>query len=86
MASFVCTFILSVYRCKLSVSKQPKIDSAEFEVFLLSTLQKVAFLLKAKKKKKSKQIHHIFMTVIESYPTTHLRLGEFVNLERIFSL
>jgi len=84
MASFVCTFILSVYRCKLSVSKQPKIDSAEFEVFLLSTLQKVAFLLKAKKKKK--KIHHIFMTVIESYPTTHLRLGEFVNLERIFSL
>jgi hypothetical protein len=83
MASFVCTFILSVYRCKLSVSKQPKIDSAEFEVFLLSTLQKVAFLLKAKKKK---TIYHIFMTVIESYPTTHLRLGEFVNLERIFSL
>jgi hypothetical protein len=83
MASFVCTFILSVYRCKLSVSKQPKIDSAEFEVFLLSTLQKVAFLLKAKKKK---TIYNIFMTVIESYPTTHLRLGEFVNLERIFSL
>ena len=78
MASFVCTFILSVYRCKLSVSQQPKIDSAEFEVFLLSTLQKV--------KKKSEQLHHIFITVIASYPTTHLRLGEFVNLERNFSL
>jgi len=65
MASFVCMFILSVYRCKLSVSKQPKTDSAEF-VFLLSTLQRVAFLLKAKKK--SKQLHHIFITVTEKLP------------------
>jgi len=83
MASFVCMFILSVYRCKLSVSKQPKTDSAEF-VFLLSTLKRVAFFLKAKKKKVNSFIISSSQ-LLKSYPTTHLRLGEFVNLKQLFS-